>query len=181
MRMNVKPPVPTRPSPHTNGMQSASVLRSVWPPVVFGVALVLLAYASIAMSIQAQSRTVDADMRQAAADIAEIEAAYTDIHAFVMSGRGTITDVMEAKQAIDAKRNAFSDISALVPTERLQAALALLQDSQHRESLQALQVQQLSSEIARLQNELGRAQGSLEAYKALRRRPRWWVWLFGGE
>lgn len=74
-----------------------------------------------------------------------------------------------------------SSTSALVPHERLQAALALLQDSQRRESLQELQVQQLSSEIARLQNELGRAQGSLEAYKALRRRPRWWVWLFGGE
>lgn len=74
-----------------------------------------------------------------------------------------------------------SDTSALVPHERLQAALALLQDSQRRESDQALQVQQMSSEIARLQNELGRAQGSLEAYKTLQRRPRWWVWLFGGE
>lgn len=74
-----------------------------------------------------------------------------------------------------------SDTGALVPAERLQAALALLQDAQRREGDQAHQVQQLSTEIARLQNELGRAQGELEAYKSLRRRPKWWVWLFGGE
>jgi DNA-binding transcriptional MerR regulator len=67
-----------------------------------------------------------------------------------------------------------SAMGALVPAERLQAALALLQDTQRRELQQG-------AEIARLQNELGKAQGELAAYKSLRSRPHWWKVLFGGE
>lgn len=67
--------------------------------------------------------------------------------------------------------------SVLVPAERLQAALALLNEAQRRESEQAGAIQQMQAEIARLQNELGRAQGALEVYK--RRRPKWFTFLFG--
>jgi DNA-binding transcriptional MerR regulator len=80
-----------------------------------------------------------------------------------------------------ASQTPESATSPLVPAERLQAALALLQDAQRRETDQAHQVQQLSTEIARLQNELGKAQGALDAYKSMRRRPKWWSMLFGGE
>lgn len=72
---------------------------------------VLISWAIIGSSLRVRGQTVDASTRQviqqAAADIAELEAAYADIHGFVMSSRGTITDVMEAKQALDDKREAL--------------------------------------------------------------------------
>lgn len=72
-----------------------------------GVVLTLAFSYGGATVLTAQSRIVDADMKQAAADIAELETAYADIHGFVMSSRGTITDVVEAKQLLDSKREAL--------------------------------------------------------------------------
>lgn len=71
--------------------------------------------------------------------------------------------------------------SALVPLERLQAAHALLQDSQRREAATADQVAALQTEVQRLSLELGKAQGEAAALKAGRyRAPAWWRALFGG-
>jgi DNA-binding transcriptional MerR regulator len=84
----------------------------------------------------------------------------------------------------EGKEEQAADLStALVPLERLQASQALLADAQRREvqvTEEAKQREQtLQTEINRLNQELGRAQGELAVYK--RRRPAWWVRLFGGE
>lgn len=82
--------------------------------------------------------------------------------------------------------------TAMVPMAQVQALQVLLEDLRRREqdAQQAVQVvrteatqreQSLQAEVNRLQNDLGKAQGALEAYKTVRRRPRWWVALFGGE
>ena len=89
--------------------------------------------------------------------------------------------------------------TALVPVAQLQAVQYVLEETRQREAkaLQAAEAlrteataraQTLQDEIARLQHELGQAQGALsqaketiESQRATRRRPRWWVALFGGE
>lgn len=70
--------------------------------------------------------------------------------------------------------------TAIVPAERLHAALTLLQDAQRREQ-QAVEVGQAAqTRINELERSLGTALGELNAMKAQRRRPAWWVALFGG-
>lgn len=71
--------------------------------------------------------------------------------------------------------------NALIPAERLQAAQALLMDAQRREQGAQDALQNAQERIAQLERELGKAQGELSAYKSLKRRPTWLVWLFGGE
>jgi DNA-binding transcriptional MerR regulator len=67
--------------------------------------------------------------------------------------------------------------TALVPFERLQATQALLADAQRRELQAVEEIRQRDQELLRLQHELGRVEGELSAYK--RRRPAWWIRLFG--
>lgn len=67
--------------------------------------------------------------------------------------------------------------SQLVPYERLQAAQAIIVDARQREEVAQAKIDALQTEVARLQNELGRAQGERDALR--RRRPHWWVRLFG--
>lgn len=65
----------------------------------------------------------------------------------------------------------------LVPYERLQAAHALLADARQREENIADQLREAQEKIERLTLELGQAQGERDAMR--RRRPAWWVRLFG--
>lgn len=81
----------------------------------------------------------------------------------------------------DGPESAQSAPNALVPVERFQAAQALLLDAQRREQEAREQALALQDQVNQLERELGKAQGALEAYKTVRRRPRWWVALFGGE
>lgn len=82
--------------------------------------------------------------------------------------------------SVDAE-SAQSAPNALVPIERFQAAQALLMDAQRREQEAREQAQALQDKVNQLERDLGKAQGALEAYQTVRRRPRWWVALFGGE
>ena len=77
--------------------------------------------------------------------------------------------------------SAQSAPNALIPIERFQAAQALLMDAQRREQEAREQAQALQDKVNQLERDLGKAQGALEAYQTVRRRPRWWVVLFGGE
>ena len=61
---------------------------------------------------------------------------------------------------------AESASSALVPIERLQAARALLEDAQRRESQALEQLNTMQADVQRLSLELGKAQGELAAIKA---------------
>lgn len=69
----------------------------------------------------------------------------------------------------------------LVPVERLQATQALMADAQRREQQALDQAAALQAEVQRLTLELGQATGELQAYKSLRKRPRWLIALLGGE
>ena len=71
--------------------------------------------------------------------------------------------------------------TAIVPAERLHAALTLLQDAQRREAAAVEAGQAAQTRINELERELGSVSGELRAIKAHRRRPAWWVALFGGE
>lgn len=74
-----------------------------------------------------------------------------------------------------------AETGALVPLESLRLAQALLSEAQRREEHASTEVAELRSRIEQLQNDLGRAQGELDAVKAGRyRAPRWWRALFGG-
>lgn len=71
--------------------------------------------------------------------------------------------------------------TALVPIEQVRALQAILADARQREletkeQAQA-QIQALQDEVRQLTRELGQAQGELNAGR--RRRPAWWVRLFG--
>lgn len=79
--------------------------------------------------------------------------------------------------------------TALVPIDRLVAIQALLQaerdarlrDEEERQRLLDRE-QQLSARLEDVRQQLGEAQGELQALKAQRRKPpTWWVRLFGGE
>ena len=64
----------------------------------------------------------------------------------------------------------------------LRTAQVLLMDSREREAAAADQLERMQSEIARLSLELGEARGALGVYQfqgQARKRPKWWVWLFG--
>ena len=82
--------------------------------------------------------------------------------------------------------------TVLVPMAQVQALQVLLEDIRRREqeAQQAVQAvrteatqreQSLQAEVNRLQNELGKAQGSLSTLQAVKRRPAWLRWFFGGE
>ncbi len=86
-----------------------------------------------------------------------------------------------AQSAMSGAEESVSAPSALVAVERLQAAQVLLIDSQRREGEAKEREQALIERVAALERALGQAQGELTAYKSLRRRPRWWTVLFGGE
>lgn len=59
-------------------------------------------------------------------------------------------------------------------------ALALLEDARRQADDAKEEAAMLRERIEILQRELGKAEGELVAYKALRpRRPRWWICLFG--
>lgn len=69
----------------------------------------------------------------------------------------------------------------LVPYAQLRAAELLLHDAQRRETMAREETETLRERLERLQLELGEARGELAAYKAMQpKRPRWWLWLFGG-
>ena len=87
----------------------------------------------------------------------------------------------QGESATEATESAQSAPNALIPIERFQAAQALLMDAQRREQEARDQAQALQDKVNQLERELGQAQGALQAYQAVRRRPRWWVALFGGE
>ena len=87
----------------------------------------------------------------------------------------------QGESATEATESAQSAPNALIPIERFQAAQALLMDAQRREQEAREQAQLLQDKVNQLERELGQAQGALQAYQAVRRRPRWWVALFGGE
>ncbi len=91
----------------------------------------------------------------------------------------SISDSPES--APNATESAQSTTSVLLPIERFQAAQALLVDAQRREQEAREQAHALQEQINQLERDLGKAQGALESYQAVRRRPRWWVVLFGGE
>jgi DNA-binding transcriptional MerR regulator len=69
----------------------------------------------------------------------------------------------------------------LLPPGLLRAYEVLLNDAKLREQSAAEREQALQQRVEQLERELGRAQGALESYRATKRRPRWWVALFGGE
>ena len=87
----------------------------------------------------------------------------------------------QGESATEAAESAQSAPNALIPVERFQAAHALLMDAQRREQEARDHAQALQDKVNQLERELGQAQGALQAYQAVRRRPRWWVALFGGE
>ena len=85
------------------------------------------------------------------------------------------------EEPTSAAQSAVAPDSALVPYERLQAAQVLLQDTQRREEQALEQVATLQSEVQRLSQELGRAQGEAATLKSSRyTAPRWWRAIFGG-
>ena len=88
---------------------------------------------------------------------------------------------IQPESAPEAAESAPSGTNALVPIERFQAAQALLMDAQRREQEAKEQAQALQDKVNQLERDLGKAQGALEAYQTMRRRPRWWTVLFGGE
>lgn len=69
----------------------------------------------------------------------------------------------------------------LVPLEQVRALQALLADARQRESetrdQAQTQIQLLQDEVRALTRELGTAQGELAAVR--RRRPQWWIRMFG--
>ena len=71
--------------------------------------------------------------------------------------------------------------AAMVPFEQVRAVQALLADARQREAeakeQAQTQIQTLQDEVRRLTLELGQAQGELSATR--RRRPAWWVRIFG--
>ena len=70
---------------------------------------------------------------------------------------------------------------ALVPLERLQSALALMQEAQRREQEALAKALQLEEDNRRLERALGTAHGALEAMRAARYVPPAWLrWLIGG-
>lgn len=74
-----------------------------------------------------------------------------------------------------------SSTALLVPYAQLRAAELLLHDAQRREGEAREETDTLRERLERLQLELGEARGELAAYKAMQpKRPRWWLWLFGG-
>lgn len=117
---------------------------------------------------------------------------------------------VEPESAAQGAAAAESASSALVPIERLQAAHALMADAQRREAEAAAQVIALQSEVQRLSQalgkaegeaalaaaaqvaaaqaevqrltlELGKAQGEAATLKSSRyTAPRWWRAVFGG-
>lgn len=89
---------------------------------------------------------------------------------------------ISARSDYSERLAAESDEStALVPLERLQAAQALMQDAQRRESEAVAQVTALQEQVQALSLELGKAQGELSAVKGARyRAPAWVRAIFGG-
>lgn len=89
----------------------------------------------------------------------------------------------EALQSAQSASESATDAStALVPLAQMQAAQALLNDTQRREREALERAEALQERLETMQRDLGAATGELSAYKALRpKRPAWWLWLFGGE
>ena len=84
----------------------------------------------------------------------------------------------EAQTATEAQEPTST---ALVPLERLQASITLLQEAQRREQEAQAKAQALEEENRRLERELGKAQGALEALEARRYVPPAWLRrLLGG-
>jgi len=80
-------------------------------------------------------------------------------------------------EAPDGPGDSQGTSTAIVPAERLHAALTLLQDAQRREQQAQEAERAAQTRINALERELGTALGKL----AQRRRPNWWVAIFGGE
>ena len=84
----------------------------------------------------------------------------------------------EAQTATEAQEPTST---ALVPLERLQASITLLQEAQRREQEAQAKAQALEEENRRLERALGTAHGALEAMRAARYVPPAWLrWLIGG-
>ncbi len=83
-----------------------------------------------------------------------------------------------AAAASNVMEEPTSENTALVPVAALRAAQALMQDARNREETMADQLASLQEENKRLNLELGEARGALGVYQG-KKRPRWWVWLFG--
>lgn len=77
----------------------------------------------------------------------------------------------------DAQESLQGDTALLVPVTQLRAAQALLEDARQREQSAHEEAERLRNEINRLQRELGKAEGALQAYKE-QSRP-WWGRWFG--
>lgn len=91
------------------------------------------------------------------------------------------TTEMEEFTDYSAPGGEQSESTELMPPGLIRAYEVLLNDSKQREQRAVGREQELQQRVEQLERDLGRAQGALEAYGVTRRRPKWWVWLFGGE
>jgi hypothetical protein len=85
-----------------------------------------------------------------------------------------------AASPTETEEEPSTENTALVPVAALRAAQALMQDARNREESIADRLAALQEENKRLNLELGEARGALGVYRG-RKRPKWWIWLFGGE
>lgn len=92
------------------------------------------------------------------------------------------------QDATDGPSDDTGTSTALVPLEtfyqalaQAQTAQAQLQDYKQREAAAVESERAAQTRINELERELGSVAGELRAIKAQRRRPAWWVAIFGGE